>query len=381
MLKGDKVMMKRIIIALIAVFFVYAGEAAACSSIRISTTDGNIFYARTMEGDTTYGATISIVPAGTEYAGTLPDGKQDGLKWKVKYGFVGMNNVTLPVITDGVNEKGLVVGMLMFPGYAGYQEFKKDNAHKTIAQFEFATWALSNFSTADEVKEAVKNIMVSNCNKVGKLELHYTVHDATGKSIVIEYSGGKRHVFNNPLGVMTNSPTFDWQLTNLKNYVNLRAVNAPAVTVSEIKASGFGQGTGMLGLPGDYTPPSRFVRLVAFTQSALPVTGPDDGLDLAMTIISTCEIPKGVVRNMDVKPPEYDHVVWSAVADIKRMRYYYKTYDNKDWSYIDIMKALGNAKQVMTVPLFVKPQYNDATSTAVNYKNPDPALYMYKDRK
>jgi hypothetical protein len=63
------------------------------------------------------------------------------------------------------------------------------------------------------------------------------------------------------------------------------------------------------------------------------------------------------------------------------MRYYYKTYDNKDWSYIDIMKALGNAKQVMTVPLFVKPQYNDATSTAVNYKNPDPALYMYKDRK
>jgi choloylglycine hydrolase len=374
-------MMKKMIIAMIAVFLVYAGEAAACTSLRIKTTDGDVFYARTMEGDTTYGATISIVPAGTEYEGTLPDGKQEGLKWTARYGFVGMNNATLPVITDGINEKGLVVGMLMFPGYAGYQEFKKGNAQKTIAQFEFATWALSNFATADEVKEAVKSIMVSNSNKVGKLELHYTIHDATGKSIVVEYSGGKRHVFNNPLGVMTNSPTFDWQLTNLKNYVNLRAFNAPAISVGDIKDSGFGQGTGMLGLPGDYTPPSRFVRMVALTQSANPVTGSEAGLNLAMTIINNCEIPYGVVRNISVKPPEYDHAVWSAVADIKRLRYYYHTYDNKVWSYVDLAKALANAKQVMTIPLFLKPVYSDSTSAAANYKNPDPAFYMYKDKK
>jgi choloylglycine hydrolase len=375
-------MNKMLIIAAIAVIFIFqAFDALACTSVRISTTDGNVFYARTMEGDTTYGATISIVPAGTGYTGTLPDGKQGGLKWTAKYGFLGMNNATMPVITDGINEKGLVVGMLMFPGYAGYQEFKKEHAGKTIAQFEFATWALSNFSTAEEVKAAVSVIRVSESLKVGKLELHYTVHDASGRSIVFEYSGGKLHIFDNPLGVMTNSPTFDWHLTNLKNYVNLRAVNAPAITVDEVKDSGFGQGTGMLGLPGDYTPPSRFVRMVALTQSANPVKGVDDGLNVAMTIISNLEIPKGVVRNLDVKPPEYDHAVWSAVADVKRLRYYYKTYQNKDWSYIDLMKALGNAKQVMTVPLFVSPVYNDATSTATNYKNQDPAFYMYEDKK
>jgi choloylglycine hydrolase len=374
-------MIKRIIITLIAVFFVYACEAGACTSFRISTTDGNVFYARTMEGDTTYGASISIVPAGTEYAGTLPDGKQEGLKWTSKYGFTGMNNATLPVITDGINEKGLVVGMLMFPGYAGYQEFKKENAQKTIAQFEFATWALSNFATADEVKAAVGGIRVCESGKVGKLELHYTVHDASGKSIVFEYSRGKLHVFKNPLGVMTNSPTFDWHLTNLKNYVNLRAVNAPAITVGEIKDSGFGQGTGMLGLPGDYTPPSRFVRMVALTQSAKPVTGEDAGLNLAMTIINNCEIPYGVVRNMSVKPPEYDHAVWSVVADVKRLRYYYHTYDNKVWSYVDLAKALAKAKQVMTIPLFLKPLYSESTSAATNYKNPQPSFYMYKDKK
>ncbi len=374
-------MMKMIILAVTTVFIINAAEAEACTSIRINTTDGNIFYARTMEGDTTYGATISIVPAGTGYTGTLPGGKQDGLKWRAKYGFVGMNNATLPVITDGINEKGLVVGMLMFPGYAGYQEFKSIHAHKTIAQFEFATWALSNFATADEVKAAVKDIRVSNSDKVGKLELHYTIHDASGKSVVVEYSGGKLHVFKNPLGVMTNSPTFDWHLTNLKNYVNLRAVNAPAITVGEVKDSGFGQGTGMLGLPGDYTPPSRFVRMVALTQSANPVTGTDAGLNLAMTIIDTCDIPLGVVRDMDSKPPKYDHTVWSAVADLKGLRYYYRTYDNKVWRFIDVRQALAKAKQVMTVPLFLKPAYFDDTPSASDYKNPDPKFYWYLDRR
>jgi choloylglycine hydrolase len=380
--KGGRIMKKiYTMMALAFIFVIQAADAQACTSIRISTTDGYVFYARTMEGDSTYDATISIVPVGTAYSGTLPDNTQKGLKWAARYGFAGINNGGFPVITDGINEKGLTVGMLMFPGYAGYQAFDAKHAGRTISQFEFATWALSNFATADEVKAAVKNIRVSNSNKVGKLELHYTVHDAIGKSIVVEYSKGKLHVYNNPLGVMTNSPTFDWHLTNLKNYINLRAVNALALSIGDVTDSGFGQGTGMLGLPGDYTPPSRFVRMVALTQSALPVTGPEAGLNLAMTIINTCEIPKGVVRDMTVKPPEYDHAVWSAVADLKQLRYYYHTYDSKIWKYIDLRQALAGAKQVMSLPLFTKGVYENATGAAAIYTNPDPKFYDYENMR
>ena len=371
----------RILAALIILSIIHLPDALACTSIRITTSDGYVFYARTMEGDQTYDASISIVPAGVTYSGTLPDKSQKGLNWTSKYGFTGVNNGGIPVVTDGINEKGLTVGMLMFPGYAGYQEFDPKQAHNTIAQFEFATWALSNFATVEEVKTAVKKIRVSNCDKVGALKLHYTIHDASGKSIVIEYVHGKLKVYNNLLGVMTNSPTFDWHLTNLKNYINLSAVNAASLSLDGVIGSGLGQGTGMLGLPGDYTPPSRFVRMIALTQSALPVKGPEAGLNLAMTIINDCEIPYGVVRDLTVKPPEYDHTVWTVAADVKQLRYYYHTYENKVWNYIDLKQALANAKQVMSIPLFTKPLYNNSTGEAKNYTNPDSKFYMYQDRQ
>src|SRR5208282_2216741 len=96
---------------------------------------------------------------------------------------------------------------------------------------------------------------------------HYVVYDASGKSIVVEYTGGKLHVYDDPLGVITNSPAFDWQMTNLSNYVNFSMTNVPPVKLGPVTLEPFGQGSGMLGLPGDFTPPSRFVRAVAFSQS------------------------------------------------------------------------------------------------------------------
>ena len=94
--------------------------------------------------------------------------------------------------------------------------------------------------------------------------------DASGKSIVIEYVGGKLNVFDDPLGVVTNSPSFDWHMANLRNYVNFSMTNVPPVKLGSVKLEPFGQGSGMLGLPGDFTPPSRFVRAVAFSQSVFP---------------------------------------------------------------------------------------------------------------
>ena len=110
---------------LLVCLMVIGSSAEACTSIRIKTTDGNVFYARTMEfdppGDVGHPDSISIVPAGTKYFGCLPDGSQKWLAWTAKYGFVGMNSASLPIVSDGINEKGLIVGENEFPGYDGYQ--------------------------------------------------------------------------------------------------------------------------------------------------------------------------------------------------------------------------------------------------------------------
>ena len=120
------------------------------------------------------------------------------------------------------------------------------------------------------------------------------VHDASGKSLVIEYVGGKLNLYDDPLGVITNSPGFDWHMTNLRNYVNFSLDNHPPIQLGSVKLAPFGQGSGMLGMPGDFTPPSRFVRAVAFSQSVLePKTG-DEAVLTAFHILNNFDIPRGL---------------------------------------------------------------------------------------
>jgi choloylglycine hydrolase len=337
----------------------------ACTSFRVKTEEGYVFYGRTLEGQS-FGSSISIVPKGIEYVGTLPGGEQNGLKWTTKYGMVGMNAAGLPLLIDGINDRGLVAGTLFFPGYADYQPFDRGSADRSIAQYEVITWILSNFATVAEVREGIRSVRV--CRVVsdicGDLPLHYTIHDPQGNCLVIEHVKGELRLYDNPIGVMTNSPTFDWHLTNLRNYVGISPNNPQPITVEGVRAAGFGQGAGMLGLPGDYSPPSRFVRTAALVATALPPKGYDEGLTLAMTILDNIDIAKGTVRDLSGKTPEYDITNWSVVADLGQKKYYYRRYFNKDWRCVDVMKALANAKGIMTIGIDQPAAYRDVTDTA-----------------
>jgi choloylglycine hydrolase len=354
------------ILCAIVTVFLNIPSAFACTSVSIKTSDSHVFRARTMEGEVSFQSTLSVVPKGIVYQGTLPDGTQKGLSWTTKYGTVGMNTYGLPIISDGLNEKGLSAGNLLFPGFAGYQPFDVKEADKTIAQFEVITWILSSFVTVDEVKENIRAIRVSQgpTDKVGVLPLHFVVHDAKGGCIVIEYVKGELKIYDNPTGVMTNSPPFDWHLINLRNHINISADNVPSFDFDGMKASGLGQGTGMLGLPGDYTPPSRFVRMVALAHSALPVTGPEAGLNLAMTIINNIDIPAGTVRDMSAKEPLYDYTQWVCISDLGGKKFYFHTYHNKNWRMVDVTNALKSAKGIMSIPVDAAPDYQDVTGEA-----------------
>src|SRR5207245_6290293 len=159
---------------------------------------------------------VIMVPRGYARVGTTPDGKE-GLKWKAKYASVGANGVGLPVLFDGLNEKGLAAGTFYFPTSAGYMPYTAADAGKTIAQWEVGSWILENFASVEEVKANIGNIVVTGVVFGGwgfAPEAHYIVHDAAGKSIVIEYVGGKLNVHDNPLGVLTKSPKFDSPMTH-----------------------------------------------------------------------------------------------------------------------------------------------------------------------
>ncbi len=158
------------------------------------------------------------------------------------------------------------------------------------------SWALTNFSTVAEVKAALGSIAVIDVKQPNMgfaPPVHYTLHDATGASIVIEPIDGKLKVYDNPLGVMTNSPSFDWHMTNLRNYVHLSPDNTKPLKVNGATFTPLGEGSGMLGVHGDTTPPSRFVRATAFVLSAAKVPSGSQSVRLAEHIANNFDIPKG----------------------------------------------------------------------------------------
>ena len=307
--------------------------AQACTGITLTAEDGAVVHARTMEFAIDIHSDVLMVPRGYARTGTTPDGKP-GLTWMSRYASVGMNGVGKPFLFDGVNEKGLSAGLFYFPTSAQYMPYTAADARKTLAPWELGSWMLENFASVDEVKANLGAVVIPAVVYEGwgfSPEVHYIVTDASGKSIVVEYTGGTLHVYDDPLGVITNSPAFDWQMTNLRNYVNFSMTNAPPVKLGTVELKPFGQGSGMLGMPGDFTPPSRFVRAVAFSQSVLPSKTGDDAVVEAFHVLNQFDIPKGAAREHEKDEHGNilaDYTIWTAASDLKSKRYYFRTYEN-----------------------------------------------------
>jgi choloylglycine hydrolase len=286
--------------------------------------------------------------------GVTPDGKP-GLKWNSKYASLGADGEGLPYLFDGLNEKGLAVGTFYFPVTADYMPYHAADAAKTIAPWQVGSYLLENFATVDEVRQNISNVVVTNVDFPGWgiVPVHYAVYDATGETIVIEYSEGKLHVFDDPLGVVTNSPAFDWHMTNLRNYVNFSLDNVPPINLGHgVTLQPIGQGTGMLGLPGDFTPPSRFVRAVAFSVAALPSKTGDDAVLELFHILNNFDIPKGATRQKEANNKfETEFTLWTSATDLKALKFYFRTYANSQIRMVDLTKMKLDGKDVVTIPM------------------------------
>ena len=241
-----------------------------------------------------------LVPRATAFAAALGDGKT-GAAWKNPVGYVGVNADGLPYATDGMNEAGLTVGVLFFPGFAGYQEVKTEELATTISNIDFANYILGNFKTVEEARAAIPTLRVVRNAEMEKqfgtpLPLHYVINDPSGASLVVEYMNGELRMFDNKVGAMTNSPNYDWHLLNLRNYANLTPDSGRPRSIDGVSLAPFGAGSGMLGLPGDFTPPSRFIRAVAFVNTMIPPKTAADAVNDASRMLNNFDIPKGLVR-------------------------------------------------------------------------------------
>jgi choloylglycine hydrolase len=351
-----------------SIFLVYALIACTsplytCSSIRLKAKDGSVIYARTMDFPQDTHSEIVAYPRNTEFTGTLPE-KKVGLTWKNKYGFVGVNGLDIKTIVDGMNEKGLVCGLFYFAHYAKYEPLTNEKAKDSIAQWELGTFLLSKCATIQEVREILPTIHVvfSYLETQAGLPVHYVVHDVQGNCLVIEYVNGKLTTYDNPFGVLTNSPTFDWHMKNIDNYLHLFMPQTKKLTLNGIELFSPGEGNNLVGLPGDFTPPSRFIRLTVLSQTALQATNAQDGIVQAINIMNNVVVPRGPVLCIEGNKKSYDYTQWRTVHDLTNRRLYFCTYENPNFRYIDLKELSFAGTKEKRFVMVEQPRYQNYTN-------------------
>lgn len=335
---------------LIFILLSFMTTSWACTGIQLKAKDGSIINGRTVEFGLNLELSGLLIPRNYSLKGTLPDGSV-GMTYTSKYAAIGGGMFGEPALADGINEKGLAIGAFYFPEYAEYTKVTPDNKKRALSPTEFSNWILTQFATVDEVKQNLKNAIIVATTPKGWPVIppfHYVVYDKTGKSIVIEPIKGELKVYDDPIGVLTNSPTFDWHITNLASYINLSPINAPSVTVDGFKLQQFGEGSGMHGMPGDFTPPSRFVRAAFFSSTAIPAATADETVFQAFHILNQFDIPMGSVRAMNGTSVVPEITLATTVRDPQNLKYYFRTYDDQTIKMVALNSYDLNAKDIKT---------------------------------
>ncbi len=356
----------KFVIAASALALLITSAANACTDFHLTAKDGTILITRTMEFGIPMNSNLNSSPEGRAFDNTTPDGKP-GLSWKAKYGYVYLDGMGIATALDGMNETGLSIEALLFPTEAGYQTITPGSESTAVPYTQFGDWILGNFKTVDEVKAALPTITVYATKMAGFggtiFPIHIMVNDATGKSMVIEYVAGKLHTYDS-IGVMTNSPTYDWHVTNLRNYINLSPNVPEPVTAGNMVFAATGQGTGMVGLPGDQSPPSRFVKIAVLVKTATQAADAPSELTLAQHIINNVDIPLGTVRAVTNGTTDYDLTQWTVFKDLTHKKIYFRTYGNTALRSVSLDKVdfSPNAK-ALKMPLDSNADYTqDMTS-------------------
>ncbi|MBQ2403161.1 MAG: choloylglycine hydrolase family protein [Prevotella sp.] len=326
--------MKKILLTMAATCNVF--PAIACTGISMTAKDGSYIQARTIEGaQMDLPGQYVIIPRGQQLQSFTPvDG--NGMKFKAKYGVVGLAVVRREFIAEGINEKGLSTGLFFFPNYGSYKPFDAALREKTIGDLQLNQWMLTQFATVDEAVAAIKSGRVRIVGLDKLAVVHWRIGDASGRQVVLEIIDGVLHFHENRIGVITNAPDFKWHLTNLNNYVNLFPGDANRQILGQHEVFPMGGNSGFLGLPGDATPPSRFVRAAFYRATAPQLATAFETVKQCFHILNNFDIPIGTEHSWGMAPdiPSVTH--WTSVIDLTHRKVYYKTAYNSNIRCIEL---------------------------------------------
>ncbi len=332
--------------------FLKSYDVQACTGITLRTQQGDVVTARTIEwaAEALHSGYV-VVPRGYKQQSFLPDGTQNGKRFTAKYGYVGLTVEQPEFVMNGMNEAGLEAGLFYFPAYGQYETYDAAFKSQTISDFQLVAWILSSFKTIDEVKTALPLIHVVGID-LRSSTVHWRVTEPGGRQIVIEITDGQAHFYENTLGVLTNAPGFEWHLTNLNNYINLSTGTISTRRIGDLTLNAFGGGGGLHGIPGDMTPPSRFVRAAFFQASAPKMETTDETVTEAFHILNNFDIPVGVQFADGQTVADIPSATqWTIVCDLQGRRLFYRTMYNAAIRCIDLSKINFRKVKYQAAPL------------------------------
>lgn len=342
----------------------------SCTSLVYKDMQGAPYAGRTMELPMELPYKVAFFPQGTHFASKAE--KHPTLNFEAKHSFISIT-VPDPVskdlkVTDGMNDQGLSFSVLAYASTEGPQDMV-DKTHSALAAIDLGTWVLSRFGSVDEVKTALNEqpVLVTALLPMGALKtpFHYTIHDAMGHSLVIEFANGEQTVYDNPIGVMTNGPEFSWHLTNLNNYTFLNNVDQSELELAGVQLRQPDSGIATAGLPSSNTSVGRFVRAVYYSQFTEKAKTPDEAIHMLAHIMNNFDRPRGISIDhrfkgavQDMVAPEVnqhptyttEYTSWTSLADLQRLQFSVRPHDSLNYVTFDL-GMLKETSETKVVPL------------------------------
>ena len=289
------------------------------------------YMGRTLDYEFSYGDEITVTPRNYvfpfRHMGSVSS----------HYAMIGMAHVAddYPLYYDAMNEKGLGMAGLNFVGNAAFQEVS--DSCDNVAQFEFIPWVLCQCASLTEVRELLNRMHLVGTPFSPQLpaaQLHWLIADKTG-SLTVECMDDGLHIYNNPVGVLTNNPPFDKQLFHLNDFIHLSPKQPENTFSKSLNLQTYSRGMGTLGLPGDLSSASRFVR-VAFTKmNSRSGDSESESVSQFFHILGSVDQQRGCCEVADGK---YEITLYTSCCSADTGIYYYTTYENHQISGVDMYR-------------------------------------------
>ncbi len=325
-----------------------------CTSLLYTDANHAPYAGRTME----LPYKLSYFAAGSEFQSAVKG--HATLNYQSKYAFI---SVTVPdpvskdlKVAEGMNAAGLSFSLLAFASTEGPED-QLSKTQSALAAIDLGAWTLASFATVAEVKQALEQTpaLVTALLPFGVLKtpFHYTLHDATGASIVIEFANGQQNVIDNPIGVMTNGPEFQWHLTNLNNYTFLSNKDQSRLTINGVKLQQPDSGIATVALPSSNTSVGRFVRAVYYATFAEKAKTAEQALVTLAHVMNNFDRPRGITVDERFKSgmqdmtapgitghPLYisEYTSWTVLSDLKQRRLHIRSYNALNYISIDLQQ-------------------------------------------